>query len=123
MKAPTLLLAAFVACGPSLASDGPPLGFPEFNVDRNCEKLFKTNNGYYNQCVAKEEYGYRVLWSIWPSIPEEVQDFCVSITSNLLSDDRRLVNNLYAGIVDCVIHQKAKYDSEHPNQPKRRFSP
>lgn len=120
------LIAAFMLAlvlAPAHAGDGLVDGPPEYDVERNCTLLFKEHAGYYNQCIARDERNYRILASIWGNIPEEVQDYCVSLTDRLVRMEGGHVGGIYSGVIDCVVHQKAKYDSEHPNQPKRRFSP
>lgn len=120
------LIALFMLAmvrAPAHSSDGPLLGFPEYNVERNCENLYSPRNDLYNQCIAEEEAGYRALWFVWPSIPDEVRNTCTAITERILSAPRAKTPNLYSGVFDCVINQKAKYDAEHPNQPRRRFTP
>lgn len=108
---------------PAHSSDGGADVPPVYDVERNCTLLFKDHAGYYNQCIARDERNYRFLASIWGNIPIEVQDYCVSMTNGFVRMAGGHTGGIYAGLIDCVIHQKAKYDSEHPNQPKRRFSP
>lgn len=119
----TAVFAAMISSTVAAASDGPPLAIPKYDVERNCSLVFPSHNGHYNQCIAEEEGAYRVLFLIWERAPEEARDFCADRMNEFIRRGLKIGGNIYPSMVECVMDRTAKYDAEHPEQPRRKFAP